>query len=423
LFWIVDGYTTSDSYPYAQGVSTDSVAGDLSGGYNYVRNSVKAVVDAYNGTIELYVIDESDPVLEAWVSAFPELFVDGAAMPESLRDNLRYPEDLFAVQTDMWSDYVIADPGQLIVGDLAWSVAGQPRTEAQVGEEAPSTVGASMAPQYLITRLPGSSEPEFVLQRAFVPRSVQAGSNTGRPELTGVMMARSDPGSYGELVLFKIPSGQVEAPDFVHSEIRKNDDLTEFVKDKIGSLVSFGDMTLLLVDDTILYIRPVYVQAASATAVPELAKVIAVNGDRIAMGDTLEEAVRAVATGPPVAEEPETGESADTGTEADDPPVVAEADPEDDVEEVPAATDDPPDGSTVDDPVDDYDPTGKSVIELLADAEELLRSADEAEANGQVEVAAGLRADAHEAVPAMQALLGGPPSGAPTTAGAGATGT
>ena len=379
LFWVVDGYTTTSAYPYAQAVETDLVNADLAGGYNYVRNSVKAVVDAYNGEVKLYIVDGSDPVVDAWSKAFPGLFTDGSEIPQSIRDNLRYPEDIFRVQTDMWSTYVVSDPVQLVQRDVAWSVAAQPRSEAQVGE-ADAASNTSMAPQYLVTRLPGSSEPEFVLQRAFVPRSGQAGSTTARPELTGIMMARSDPDNYGELVLYQIESGLVEAPDFVHSEIRKDTQLTDFVRDQIGSVVLFGEMTLLLINDTIVYVRPVYVEAPSATAVPELSKVIAVNGDRIAMGDSLDEALSAILDGA-TEEEPEP--VADDDTTDDGPPP---ADPT---------------------PDSDYDPAGLTVVELIADAEEFLRQAELAEATGLVDEAEQLRDQAQDALMAARDLLGG----------------
>ena len=299
LVWVIDGYTTSSSFPYSQGVDTDLLGSDISGGYNYVRNSVKAVVDAYDGDVTLYVIDPTDPILQAWTKSFPSLFADASEISPDLRDNLRYPEDIFEVQTDMWSTYVVSDPVQLIQGDVAWSVAAQPRSEAQVGEGDTATNSRSMDPQYLVTRLPGEDDPEFVLQRAFVPRSGEAGSTTARPELTGIMMARSDPGdNFGQLVLYEIPSGRVEAPDFVHSEIRKNAELTDFLRDQIGSVVTFGQMTLLLVNDTIVYVRPVYVEAASRTAVPELARVIAVNDDQIAMGESLDEVLAEIVDDP-----------------------------------------------------------------------------------------------------------------------------
>ncbi|MEM7338305.1 MAG: UPF0182 family protein [Actinomycetota bacterium] len=397
LFWVIDGYTTTSRFPYSQGVDTDLVNSSLGGGYNYVRNSVKAVVDAYDGDVSFYVVDESDPVLAAWRGAFPDLFSDQSEVPDTIRDNFRYPKDIFEVQTDMWARYVVSDPVQLIQGDVAWSVAAQARREAQVTENE-AVSGTSMRPQYLITRLPGSAESEFVLQRAFVPRSGQAGSLTDRPELTGIMMARSDPENYGQLVLYRIPGGQVEAPNFVHSEIRKNGQLTDFVRDQLGSVVLFGEFTLLLVNDTIVYIRPVYVEAASATAVPELSRVIAVNGDRIAMGSTLDQAVAAIID----------------GADPDDGTIVAGNEPEADEAEEPE-TDDGATESEAPAETPSYDPTGKSVSELLVDAAAFLEAADAVEADGDTARATELRAQAQAALDAAQRLLGGSTSGAVTT--------
>ena len=397
LVWVIDGYTTSSTFPYSQGVDTDLVGSDISGGYNYVRNSVKAVVDAYDGDVTLYVVDPDDPVLQAWRKSFPALFTDSSEISDELRDNLRYPEDIFEVQTDMWSTYVVSDPVQLIQGDVAWSVAAQPRSEAQVGEGDTATNSRSMDPQYLVTRLPGESEPEFVLQRAFVPRSGEAGSTTARPELTGIMMARSDPGeNFGQLVLYEIPSGQVEAPDFVHSEIRKNGELTDFLRDQIGSVVTFGQMTLLLVNDTIVYVRPVYVEAASRTAVPELARVIAVNDDRIAMGESLDEALAQIVDDPDGVD-----------VEATTPEDAAAADDTDGADESNggAAAGGEPDST--------YDPSGKSVVELISDADTLLADAESAEASGFEVEAEAYRAQARAALEAAQELLGGTATGPP----------
>lgn len=404
LFWVIDGYTTTNHFPYSQTVETDLINSDLAGNttgsqYNYVRNSVKVVVDAYNGDVDMYVIDEGDPILQAWAGAFPDLFVDIAAMPDDLRDNLKYPEDIFEVQTDMWSRYVISDPTALIQGDLAWSVAAQPRRDAQVGE-ADATSGTSMVPQYLVTRLPGETDTEFVLQRVFVPLSGQAGSTTARPELTGVMMARSDPDNYGELVLYTIESGVVEAPDFVHAEIRKNDQLTDFVRDQIGSVVLFGDMTLLLVNDTIVYVRPVYVEAPSATAVPELSRVIAVNGDQIAMGTSLDEALAAIVGEDIAIEEADADTTDDAATEAAaDDEAATETDDE--------STTGGDEETEVDPDAIDYDPTGKSVVQLIEEAEDFLRVADLEDAVGDTESAAVNRARARIAIEEVNRLLSG----------------
>ncbi len=300
ILWMLDGYTTTDDFPYSQsarpvGLSTSA---DLSGGYNYVRDSVKIVVDSYDGGVTMYVVDEEDPILAAWRNVFPDLFTDASEMPESVLSHLRYPQDIFSVQTQMWSSYVVDDATDFIEGALAWGVANQPRPEAQGNEGADPTPTLPMDPQYLMARLPSSESAEFVLQRAFVPTSGADGTNTARPELTALMMARSDPENYGELVLFRLPAGEVNAPDRVHSEIRKNDDLTNFIKEKAGAQVEFGEMSIVLVGNTIVYVRPVYVEANSATAVPELQRVIVVNGDRIAMAGTVEDALRGAVSGP-----------------------------------------------------------------------------------------------------------------------------
>ena len=325
--------------------------------------------------------------LEAWRAVFPELFTDGSEIPPEIRQHIRYPEDIFTVQTDMWTNYVVDDATQFIEGALAWSIAAQPRIEAQQDEGEAGQTGA-MSPQYLMARLPegvaDNDASEFVLQRAFVPRSGAAGTSTARPKLTGIMMARSDPENYGELVMVRLPGGQVDAPDLVHSEIRKNDDLTEFIKEKAGARVQFGEMSTILVDDTILFVRPVYVEANSATAVPELQRVVAVNGSRIFMGRSIEEAISGVVVG------------------ADLPAATGDEEPE--------AEGDSPNGTP---PAGSYSPTGKSVVELIADAEGLLAAADSAEISGLTEEAASLRADAETALVAARVLLGGPQTTSP----------
>ncbi len=384
LFWVLDAYTTTSDFPYSQSVSTTvDPTSELASGFNYVRNSVKVVVDAYDGTVSMYVIDDEDPIINAWRSVFPDLFSDGSDMPESIRDHLRYPEDIFTVQTDMWANYVVDDATQFIQGDVAWSVATQPGAEAQQ-QEGETTTGGVMDPQYLMARLPDEDSSEFVLQRAFVPRGGAAGTSA-RPELTAIMMARSDPENYGQLVLVRLPGGLVRAPDFIHAEIRKNDDLTAFIREKAGAKVEFGEMSLLLVDDTIVYIRPVYVEANSTTAVPELQRIVAVNGDRIFMGRSLSEAIQGVTTGvaPPDTDSTETSDSdSDSGDEDAD------------------------NGSTS----EEYDPSGKSVVELIADADELLADAARAEDNGLDDDAADLRTRAGQALMAAQDLLGGAPA-------------
>ncbi len=389
IFWILNGYTTTNDYPYSQSVATQTAPNSsLARGYNYVRNSVKVVVDAYNGDVQLYVVDEEDPIIQAWGGAFPELFVDGDQVPPELEAHFRYPSELFTVQTDMWSNYVVSDPSAFIQGDVAWSIAAQPRIDAQIEENETANAGP-MRPHYLMARLPDNEEAEYVLQRAFVPRGGASGSSTARPELTGLMMARSDPEHYGELVLFDLPTGQINAPDLVHAEIRKSQDLTEFIKDKAGAKVEFGEMSIVLVDDTIVYIRPVYVEANSATAVPELQRIVAVNGGRIFMARTVGEAIAGVVDG---AE-----------------PVVAPIAPEVEQDDDSMIEGSPDTGGS-------YNPEGKSVVELIADADEMLLLADRAETDNPEE-ADRLRARAQEALQEARRLLGGgtaPPAPAST---------
>jgi uncharacterized membrane protein (UPF0182 family) len=375
VHWVIDGYTTTSDFPYSQSVRS-GVGGSLGGGYNYIRNSVKAVVDAYNGDVTFYVVDDSDPMIAAWSEAFPDLFTPGSEIPDDLRDHLRYPEGIFTVQTDMWSSYVVGNATQFIEGALAWSVATQPRIEAGVVEGEAASAG-SMRPQYLMARLPNNDTTEFVLQRAFVPRGGSAGTSTERPELTGIMMARSDPENYGQLVMVRLPGGVVAAPNLVHSEIRKSEDLTEFIKEKAGATVEFGEMSIVLVDNTIVFVRPVYVEANSATAVPELQRVVAVNGDRIFMGHSIDEAIEGILDTAP-------------------PPDEGDATPDDGEEPPP----DPPDSP--------FDPSGRSVVELIGLADQFLDEADVAERNGLDEQAADFRARAQVALLAARELLGGP---------------
>ena len=377
VFWILNGYTTTSEYPYSQSVSTELIGTDLSRGYNYVRNSVKVVVDAYDGDVDMYVTDESDPMIRAWRGAFPDLFSDEADVPAEIRSHFRYPSDLFAVQTDMWSDYVVDDPVDFIQGNLAWSVAAQPAIEAET-EESDAVAAPPMDPQYLMARPPGADSAEFVIQRAFVPQS-GVDSNTTRPELTGLMMARSDPENYGELILVTLPPGQIDAPDLVHAQIRQSPVMTAFVLEKRGAKVEFGEMSIVLVDDTIVYIRPVYVESNSQTAIPELQRIVAVNGDRIFMDSTIDGAIQGVVSGQA-------------------PTVVAGPEAPDDDED---------DGDAPDASVDgDFDPAVLSVIELVALADAWLDQADSLEETAPDEARA-LREQARIALSEVQAKLGG----------------
>lgn len=379
--WVIDGYTVSDRFPYAQTAPTQAFErANLRGGYNYVRNSVKAVVDAYDGTVTLYIIEE-DPIIRAWSKAFPDLFEPGSQAPQELQAHYRYPTDIFAVQSEMWATYQVSTPEQLIQGNLAWSVARKPSARASLNEAAASATTTTtapalatavptsrpilMPPQYRLTRLPGETEPEFVLQRAFVPRS-GGEVNAERSEMTAVLVARSDPGHYGELVLYRLPPGEVPAPDLVDALMRN--EASAFITDVRNSTVEFGEMQIVLLADSVVFVRPLYLTSSSGTAAPELTRVLAANGDRIAMAPTVAEAVAAVALPP-------------SGPDSDEP-----------------TSDAGPDAIELD---------GLNVSELVAVTDELLVRAEAAEQSGDSEGATWLRAEARRALQALNELLGG----------------
>ncbi len=382
--WVLDGYTSTDRFPYAQAPTSPTLEAGLRQGENYVRNSVKATVDAYDGTVTLYVIDD-DPIIEAWARAFPALFKPGSEAPLGLQRHYRYPADLFEVQTEVWATYQVSTPEQLIQGNLAWSVARKPSARATLTESPSVTVPPTtsttvsplspnsstsssrpilMPPQYRLTRLPGETETEFVLQRAFVPRSgVEV--NAERSEMTAVMVARSDPGHYGELMLYRLPPGDIPAPDLVDQLMRN--EASEFITDVRNSTVEFGEMQIVLLAESVVFVRPLYLTSSSGGGAPELTRILAANGDRIAMAATVEQAVAEVA---------EPAEVDDGGSPSPTSPEEIELE-------------------------------GLSVSELVAVADELLARADAADLGGDAESAAWLRSEARRALAALDELIGG----------------
>ncbi len=377
VLWVVDAYTTTDQFPYSQDVDATAAPGsDLAGGLNYVRNSVKAVVGAYDGDVTFFVVDDDDPIVAAYQSAYPDLFTSVSDAPASLVKHFRYPSDLFRVQSDMWGPYHVTDPVQFLQRDLEWSVATQPPQAGSATTSGAVETQATelMSPQHLVTRMPGEKEAEYVLQRVFIPLR-REGAGTERPEIESVLMARSDPEHYGELVEYRI-NGDVEAPDFVDSDIRKDDEIINFITTRTQSKVLFGEMTLIMLNDTVLYIRPLYLEASSTNGVAELSQIVAVNGDRVAMAPTVAEAIAEVI-------DPSLGSagSSDDGDEG---------------------TDDADSGGG---PAE-LDLEGLSAAELLALADEMLSAADVAEQSEDEGEAARLRDNARAALAQLEELLG-----------------
>ena len=299
--YVLDAYTTTSKYPYSQGADTEQL-GDKSGlrhDFNYVRNSVKAVVDGFDGTTTLYVVDPDDPIIRAYRKAFPKLFDDFENMPAAIREHIRYPEDLFRVQTNVWARYQLGDPQEFYEQAEGWSVAQDPGAVTDVLTAAVTTPDgivqrapreARINPYYVLTRLPGEDDQDFVILRPFVPVS----SEDSRKELTAFMIGKSDPDEYGQLVVYRVePRGGTDGPALVNSKIQSDPSISRVVTllNQQGSRVEFGDLLMVPVENSILYVRPLYVVAQS-TQVPELQQVLAVLEERVVMCPTLEEALQ-----------------------------------------------------------------------------------------------------------------------------------
>ena len=303
--WVIDAYTTSAAYPYAETVDTDRLEPDsgLAHRFNYVRNSVKATVDAYDGTVRFYIVDDEDPIAAAYARAFPKVFSPDAEVPPELAAHFRYPEDLFRVQTNMWGRYHIDDPSEFYSQSDRWNVAQDPdSTLRQTTSPTTTTQGAAttaptregrMDPYYLLMRLPGASDTEFLILQPFVPFS----QDDSRRELSAFMVAKSDPGEYGKLEVFVMPRDrQVDGPAIVNARINQEPEVSQLITllSRAGSGVLLGNLLVIPVEQSLIYVRPLYVQATGANAVPELKKVIVAFGNRIAIHDSLQQALVAV---------------------------------------------------------------------------------------------------------------------------------
>ena len=293
ILWIIDGYTTSAGYPYSRQTSlanatfdaltsnSTSVTAQGNQNINYIRNSVKATVDAYDGTVSLYQWDEKDPVLATWSKAFPGTIQPKSKISKSLLDHIRYPEDMFRVQREILSSYHVQTASAFYGGQDFWRV---PRD--------PSTFGANAGaqpPYYLTLQLPGESKPEFALTTPFVPRG-------GRENLSAFAVVNSDAGpGYGKITVLQLPrSTNVAGPSQVASNFEAKPEVANSLSllRQGGSDVVLGNLLTLPVGGGLLYVQPVYVRAtANAASYPLLQKVLVSFGDQIGYDDTLKGAL------------------------------------------------------------------------------------------------------------------------------------
>jgi uncharacterized membrane protein (UPF0182 family) len=276
IVYIRDGYTTTDNYPYSQRIPLDVAARrtdpndrGVGGEANYIRNSVKAVVDAYDGTTTLYAFDEGDPLLRAWRKAFPGLFTPRSAMSADLQAHLRYPEDLFSIQTDRYASYHIGAARDFYSKQDFWALPEDRSGQLTRGEGQLVVAGTKprMRPYYLLTKLPGEQDEQFLLVMPFTPNNKQ--------NMVAYMAARSDPAGYGRITLFSLPRARtVFGPTQVHAQILADPDVAKELTlfNQQGSTVILGNLLTVPIKDALLYVQPIFVQASQG-AIPELRRV------------------------------------------------------------------------------------------------------------------------------------------------------
>jgi uncharacterized protein len=281
LHWIIDAFTTSTRYPYARHMNLGNFS------LNYIRNSVKAVVDAYNGTVQFYVFDPTDPLIQTYQKMFPTLFVPSDQMPESLRAHVRYPELLFRIQAAIYATYHVQNEQVFYNREDNWTIAQQGR--GQQGTQAADVI----EPFFVLMRLPGSSDLEFVSILPFTPAN--------RNNLIGWMTGRSEGANYGKLRAYQFPKTRfVDGPLQIQARIDQDPQLSSQLTlwNQQGSTVIRGNLLVLPIDDTLLFAEPMYLQA-ERSPMPELRLVVLATQDRLAYASRFPEALNLLLAGRP----------------------------------------------------------------------------------------------------------------------------
>ncbi|BAZ27974.1 hypothetical protein NIES4074_04040 [Cylindrospermum sp. NIES-4074] len=276
LYWIVDGYTTSDRYPYSDTGSD---------GINYIRNSVKVVIDAYHGTVNFYIADPKDPIITTWSAIFPNLFKPLSAMPVNLRSHIRYPEDYFKIQSERLMTYHMTDPQVFYNREDQW----------QIPNEIYGSETRAVEPYYLITSLPtvpfvgaASRREEFILLLPYTPKQ--------RTNLIAWLAARSDGENYGKLLLYVFPKERlVYGPEQIEARINQDPVISQQISlwNRQGSRALQGNLLIIPIEQSLLYVEPIYLEATQ-NSLPTLVRVVVAYENRIVMAQTLEQALKAI---------------------------------------------------------------------------------------------------------------------------------
>ncbi|TAL44582.1 MAG: UPF0182 family protein, partial [Salinibacterium sp.] len=292
IVWIIDGYTTGTNYPYSKVEQLSNAIADTYtdppqiavDDVNYVRNSVKATVDAYDGSVKLYAWDAKDPVLKTWEKIYPSTVLPMSKMSAGLLKHVRYPADLFKMQRAILGSYHVTDPGSFYSSDDQWVTPKDP--------VAPATNQPLQPPYYLTMQVPGTKKPSFTLYSTFIPN---ASGKQSRDVLTGYLAADSDAGpNYGKLTLLTLPKqdtvpGPGQAENNFNTDTEVANQLALLQKGKTE--VKLGNLLTLPVGGGLLYVQPVYVQSTGGTVYPLLRKVLVSFGDKVAFEDTLDQAL------------------------------------------------------------------------------------------------------------------------------------
>lgn len=270
LFWIIDGYTHDTNYPYSQ---------PISGGVNYIRNSFKVVIDAYNGTTDYYLVDDEDPLVRTFDKIFPGLFKPFDRMPEGLKEHIRYPETLFDIQAEVFRDYHMENPQVFYNREDSWSIALE-----QYGGET-----MEMDSSYQVMKLPGEEDVEYVLSIPYTP--------INKNNMVAFLVARNDGDKYGEMIIYKLPKNKlVYGPMQIETRISQDTEIARQLSlwDQRGSQVIRGNLLTIPIEDSLLYVEPMFMQASNQDSLPEMRRVIVAYADTIVMEETLAEALTAI---------------------------------------------------------------------------------------------------------------------------------
>jgi len=280
IYWIADAYTTSDRYPYSQPMLLNGgqVNPSTTLRVNYIRNSVKVVVDAYDGSTALYMADTEDPIIRTYAKIFPKMFRPLSEMPKSLASHIRYPEDIFTLQTAIYATYHMDDPQIFYNKEDQWEIPAV----AVEGERATTGGIPAMTPRHMIMKLPAEKKEEYILMLPFTPRA--------KDNLSAWMVARNDGVNYGKISVYRFPKQKlIFGPKQVIGRINQDADISRQISlwDQGGSQVIQGSLLVIPIEESLIYVRPLYLKADTGK-IPELKRVIVAYENRVAMEETLE---------------------------------------------------------------------------------------------------------------------------------------